>query len=189
MTDTTNNPRGAGYGNYITNGAVLQQYVAYQDLPIGALVEIAAYNGPGDTSPPSVPYVALGSIAADGMTIGVVVAGDITGSQTVKAGGVAVVLVRGIAQVLCDSTVTYAQFLENSNDNYGCGQSTAFPTFPVAGMVLESVTVDAGPLPAWCFINPGTQPTYQGPYLLDTDDGHTYRIISTDGVLSTTEVA
>ena len=41
MTDTTNNPRGAGYGNYITNGAVLQQYVAYQDLPIGALVEIA----------------------------------------------------------------------------------------------------------------------------------------------------
>ena len=56
-------------------------------------------------------------------------------------------------------------------------------------VVEATLATDAGPLPAWCFINPGTQPTYQGPYLLDTDDGHTYRIISTDGVLSTTEVA
>jgi hypothetical protein len=136
----------------------------------------------------------------------VVVGGDIDGTGVVSAGLVAVVLIQGVCQVLCDATTTSGDALVTSSDTAGAAQTSDSPTTRTIGLCLEAVTISSGTALVWASIDPGTQPlpaslppstdedlTFTsdtvGPVLTDTDDGHTYRIISTDGTLSTVEVS
>ncbi len=204
MTDTTGNPHGAGYRNAITNGAILQQYVAAEDLPLGSVVEIQDYAGPGTASPPAVPKVALSSETPDTQVIGVVVDGDINGTGIVPAGLVATVLIDGVCQVLADGDIVEGYPLVQSPENAGAVEASEVPASRTVGIALQSLVIEEGTALIWAYIDPGTQPlpasdsiatdlTFTsdtvGPVLTDQSDGHTYRIISTAGVLSTEEVS
>lgn len=158
------NPGGAGYFNFIENGAEQQEYVidpeVEGDSPFGTVVELEDYSGPGTTNPPAVPLVQPSSTDQLPSVIGVIIgglSGYATVQKTVPPGKVAQVMTNGICRVLCDATTVAGDVLISSPDTAGCARTTADPSTRTIGLCLESVTIDSGTALVWCWVNPGTQ--------------------------------
>jgi hypothetical protein len=153
------NPVGAGYfdgapsiGNYHQTVKVDPNSAA---LPIGTVVELEGYAGPGTTNPPNVPLVQASSETADYLVLGVIVDGQRIGQATSIAGGsLAVVLTAGIAQVLCDATTTVGASLIQSASHTGTAAPGSATTAPLA-VALQAVTINSGTALVWAYIAKG----------------------------------
>lgn len=163
MSDLAN-PLGAGFFNFIETGAQLQTYEidpdVSGDLPLGTVMEIEDYSGPGLLNPPLAPLIQPSSTSQDDNVIGVLVGGLDYASNTiakVPPRGVAQVLTSGICQVLCDASTTAGQPMVASPITPGCAESTATPTKRTIGLCLQSVEISSGTALVWAYIGPGTQ--------------------------------
>ena len=161
MTDTSLNPSGAGFFNAIANGAVRQQYVVDPqvsgDSPIGTVMEIEPYAGPGDNPRAQPPLIQPSSTSTPGGVIGALSPGTDLGSTLVPPGAVATVTISGVCQVLCDSSTVSGDALIQSPSTPGCAQTSNSPTTRTLGLCLQSVTISSGTALVWCYIDPGTQ--------------------------------
>ena len=155
------NPLGAGYfdgapsiGNYHQTVKVDTISAA---LPIGTVVELEAYAGPGTSNPPTVPVVQASSTTADSLVLGVITQGTVTSAvRTVAPGSAAVVCVLGICQVLCDATTTVGYPLIQSAATAGAAKCTTSGAAPTAGqglgVCLQAVTISSGTALVWAYV-------------------------------------
>ena len=161
MTDTSLNPGGSGFYNWFTNGTVRQQFVINSDvmgdLPVGTVVQVDPYGGPGDNPTTAVPTIQPSSTDSSVSVIGVVSAGtDLAGATEVPPGKVATVTCAGIARVLVDATTTAGQSLIQSPVTPGAAQTSSSPAGETLGVCLEDVTVISGTALAWAYIQIGS---------------------------------
>ena len=160
-TATATNPTGAGYFNEVVNGGLIMDVEIASNVmgntPIGTLVELAAYTGPG-TNPRSVPPTVIpSSTTSDKLVLGVVVGGEgiHDGNGTsIPPGGVAQVMVTGICQVLCDATTVEGTSLIQSAATAGCAKdgSGTLVVGTVIGTALQAVTISSGTALVWALI-------------------------------------
>ena len=155
------NPAGAGYFDAVTEGGLKLDFVidpaTSGSSPIGTVVELEAYAGPGTTNPPAVPYVKPSSTTADSLCVGVIVGGQSPNSNSggsVPPGKIANVQVLGLAQVLCDATTTAGQPLIQSAATAGCAKTSgsAVTNGQGIGICLQSVTIASGTKLVWALI-------------------------------------
>lgn len=155
------NPLGAGYydgapsiGNYQQSVKIDPNSAA---LPIGTVVELEAYAGPGTTNPPTVPVVQASSITADSLVLGVLAGGTVTSAaKTVAPATAGSVCVLGLIQVLCDATTTAGFPLIQSAVTAGAAKCTTAGAAPAAGqglgVALQAVTITTGTALVWAYI-------------------------------------
>lgn len=156
------NPKGAGYFNFVPdNGSLFTSIEVDPEvesaLPLGTLVEIETYAGPGSSNPPTVPKCQPSSTTADFYLLGVVVGGQSAYSNSggaVPPGDIALVMVKGLCQVLFAATTTAGEVVVQSTGTAGCGASTATAVLgKTIGTCLQSVTISSGTGLAWCYIS------------------------------------
>jgi hypothetical protein len=165
-TGLLSNPKAAGYFNYCPdNGAFFHEIVvdpAVEDpLPLGTAVELEAYSGPGVDNPPTYPLVQPTSTTADQLGVGIVVGGQSANSNSdgsaVPPGDIALIMARGICQVLFDATSVVGHPLVQSAATAGCLKTVVAADTLIAteifGVALEAVTIDEGTALVWCYIN------------------------------------
>ncbi len=160
MTDTSLNPTGAGFFNAFANGALRQQFVVDPDvdgsLPIGTVVEIETYDGPGNNERTEVPQIQPSSTDDSTSVIGVVSLGsDLSGAAVIPPGAVATVTCVGVTQVLCDATTVAGDALVQSPTTPGAAQTSSAPTTRAFGVALQSVDIESGTALVWAYIAPG----------------------------------
>jgi hypothetical protein len=155
------NPAGAGYFDAVTEGGLSLDFQIDSAVsgasPIGTVVELENYAGPGTSNPPTVPLVKPSSTTADSRVLGVITGGQSPNSNSggsVPAGKVANVRVLGLAQVLCDATTTAGQPLIQSAATAGCAKTTgsAVTAGQGIGICLQSVTISSGTALVWALI-------------------------------------
>ena len=160
-TGQLTNAQGAGYFNAVVNGNVTLDVeidsAVSGSSPIGTLVELEAYAGPGTSNPPTVPLVKPSSTTADFKPLGVIVGGQSANSNSgtaVPPGKLANVCVLGIAQVLCDATTTAGQAMIQSAATAGCAKTTGSAVAPGQGIgvCLQAVTISSGTALVWALI-------------------------------------
>lgn len=163
-TGLLTNPKGAGYFNYCPdNGAFFHEVVVDPEvespLPLGTLVEIENYAGQGSGNPPVVPKCQPSSTTADFYLLGVVVGGQSAYSNSggaVPPGDIALVMAKGICQVLFAATTTAGDPVLQSTGTAGCGETaSAAVLYKTIGTCLQSVTIESGTGLAWCYISKG----------------------------------
>ena len=156
------NPTGAGY--YDGSPSIGNQHVSIEldvnsaTLPIGTLVELEAYAGPGTGNPPTLPRIQASSETPDNLVLGVLTGGKSVGVSTSIAGGsLGVVCVEGICQVLCDATTTVGYPLIQSAAHTGTAVCTSAGAAPTAGQgigtCLQAVTISSGTALVWAYIH------------------------------------
>ena len=156
------NPTGAGF--YDGGPSVGNQHVSIEvdvatSLPLGTLVEIEAYAGPGTGNPPTLPKVQASSLTPDALLVGVITGGKSVGLTTaIGPGAIAVVAVEGICQVLCDANNTTAGYpLIQSTTTAGTAKCTSAGAAPTAGLgigvCLQTVTISSGTALVWAYIH------------------------------------
>ena len=155
------NPAGAGYYDAVIEGGLSLDFeidsTVSGNSPIGTLVELENYAGPGSSNPPTVPLVKPSSTTADGRCIGVITGGQSPNSNSggsVPPGKICNVKVLGLAQVLCDATTTAGQFLIQSAATAGCAKdgSGTLVVGTVIGTALQAVTISSGTALVWALI-------------------------------------
>jgi hypothetical protein len=156
------NPKGAGYFNAAIEGGLNLDFeidsAVSGSSPIGTVVEIENFAGPGTSNPPTVPLVKPSSTTADSKVVGVIVGGQSANSNSgtggVPPGDIANVRVIGIAQVLCDATTTAGQPLIQSAATAGCAKTTgsAVTAGQGIGICLQAVTISSGTALVWALI-------------------------------------
>ena len=155
------NPTGAGY--FDGTPSIGNQHVSIEldvnsaALPIGTVVEIEAYAGPGTSNPPTLPRIQASSETPDSLVLGVLTGGKSTGLTTSIAGGsLGVVCVEGVCQVLCDATTTVGYPLIQSTSHTGTAMCTSAGAAPTAGqgigVALQAVTINSGTALVWAYI-------------------------------------
>jgi hypothetical protein len=161
MTDTSLNPSGAGFFNQVANGAVRQQYVVDSGVsgssPIGTVVELEAYAGPGSQPRSAAPLIQPSTPGTPGSIIGAISPGTDLGSTMIPPGSVATVTICGVCQVLCDASTVSGEALVQSPTTAGCAQTSAYPVTRTLGLCLQTVTISSGTALVWCYIDPGSQ--------------------------------
>lgn len=154
------NPVGAGYfdgspsiGNYHQSVKVDPNSAA---LPIGTVVELQGFAGPGTTNPPVVPTVQASSETADYLVLGVIQYGSngIGTTTSIPGGSIAVICTAGICQVLCDATTTVGASLIQSASHTGTAAPGSATTAPL-GVALQAVTINSGTALVWAYIAKG----------------------------------
>ena len=155
------NPKGAGYFNAAIEGGYTLDFeidsAVSGNSPVGTLVEIESYAGPGTSNPPTVPLVKPSSTTADSLCVGVITGGQSPNSNSggsIPPGKIANVKVVGVAQVLCDATTTAGQPLIQSAATAGCAKTTgsAVTNGQGIGICLQSVTISSGTALVWAYI-------------------------------------
>lgn len=154
---TLPNPLGAGYfdgapsiGNYHQSVKVDTASAA---LPIGTVVELEGYAGPGTGNPPTVPVVQASATTADNLLLGVITQGTVTSAaRTVAPGTAAVVCVMGICQVLCDATTAIGDALIQSAATAGAAKSGTHVIGQTIGVALQAVTISSGTALVWAYV-------------------------------------
>ena len=155
------NPAGAGYYDAVIEGGLSLDFEIDSTVsgtsPIGTLVELENYAGPGSSNPPTVPLVKPSSTTADGRCIGVITGGQSPNSNSggsVPPGKICNVKVLGLAQVLCDATTTAGEFLIQSAATAGCAKTTgsAVTNGQGVGVCLQSVTISSGTALVWALV-------------------------------------
>jgi hypothetical protein len=131
------------------------------NVPVGTVVEVENYAGPGTGVVPTVPLVQPSSTTADIKLVGVVTQGFSNYSNntnSIPPGGIAVVCFRGIAQVLCDATTTAGQALIQSAATAGAAKTIAQASLTASnlgqclGVALQAVTISSGTALVWAMI-------------------------------------
>ena len=152
------NPLGAGYfdaapsiGNY---HQTVKVDTASAALPIGTVVELEGYAGPGTGNPPTVPVVQASATTADNLLLGVVTQASVitSAAKTVGAGTGAVVCVMGICQVLCDATTAVGDALIQSAATAGAAKSGTHVIGQTIGVALQAVTISSGTALVWAYV-------------------------------------
>jgi hypothetical protein len=151
------NPLAAGYfdgapsiGNY---HQTVKVDTASAALPIGTLVELEAYAGPGTGNPPTVPVVQASSTTSDYLLLGVITQGTVTSAaRTVAAGSAAVVCVMGLCQVLCDATTTVGGALIQSAATAGAAAPGTAAVGKTVGVAVQAVTISSGTALVWAYV-------------------------------------
>lgn len=165
-TQLLTNPKGAGYFNYCPdNGAFYHEIVVDPEvenpLPLGTAVELEGYSGPGEDNPPTYPLVEPTSTTADSLGVGIVVGGQSANSNdgtSVPPGDIALIMSKGICQVLFDADSTKGDVLVQSAATAGCLKTitpadTNIPS-ELFGVCLETVTVEEDTTAlVWCYVN------------------------------------
>lgn len=155
------NPAGAGYFDAVVEGGLSLDFeidsAVSGNSPIGTLVEIENYAGPGTSNPPTVPLIKPSSTTADSKCVGVITGGQSPNSNSggaVPPGKIANVKVLGVAQVLCDATTTAGQPLIQSTTTAGCAKTTGSAVTPGqgVGICLQAVTISSGTALVWALI-------------------------------------
>lgn len=158
---TATTPTGAGYFDRVVNGGLILDVMIATSVegnsPIGTLVELAPYTGPGTGARSTPPTVVPSSTTADKLCLGVIVGGQTTpdgGGIAIPPGGVAQVMVVGIAQVLCDATTVEGDSLVQSAATAGCAKdgSGTLVVGEIIGTALEAVTITEGTALVWALI-------------------------------------
>jgi hypothetical protein len=160
-TGTATNPTGAGYFNEINLGGLTLDVQIDTGVsgnsPIGMLVELAAYAGPGTGARQTPPTVIPSSTTADKLCLGVIVGGETVhdgNGLTIPPGGVAQVMTFGICQVLCDATTVEGTSLIQSAATAGCAKdgSGTLLVGGVIGTCLQAKTISSGTALVWALI-------------------------------------
>lgn len=149
------NPKGAGYFDVALNGHHDEEFVidpaVSGSVPIGTLLEIEGFAGPGTTNPPVVPLVQPSATTADFLIIGILVGGETaaiggTGTPTaIPPGNVGVVRRVGLARVLCDATTAVGNVLVQSTTIAGAAHPTGTAVLgKTIGVALQAVTISSG---------------------------------------------
>lgn len=151
------NPLGAGYFDGAPSIGNLHQSVKVDPLsaalPIGTLVELEAYAGPGNNNPPTVPVVQASATTADNLLIGVITQGTVTSAaRTVAPGSAAVICTMGICQVLCDATTAVGDALIQSAATAGAAKSGTHVIGQTVGVALQAVTISSGTALVWAYV-------------------------------------
>jgi hypothetical protein len=155
------NPTGAGYYNLVQNGGLILDFeidsTVSGDSPIGTLVELKGYTGPGTGPRSTPPTVVPSSTTADKLVVGVIVGGQTTNEgqgTSIAPGQVAQVMVAGVCQVLCDATTTEGVSLVQSAATAGCAKdgSGTLVVGEVIGTALQAVTISSGTALVWALI-------------------------------------
>jgi hypothetical protein len=156
------NPTGAGFydgGPSVGNQHISVEVDTATSLPLGTLVEIEPYAGPGTGNPPTLPKVQASGTSNDNYVVGVLTGGKSVGLTTaIGPGAVGVVAVEGICQVLCDANNTTAGYpLIQSTTTAGTAKCTSAGAAPTAGLgigvCLQSVTISSGTALVWAYIH------------------------------------
>lgn len=157
------NPTGAGYFDTVSYGNQHMQFPidpavsAANGVPMGTVMEIENYTGPGTSNPPTTALVQPSSTTADNKLLGVLTGGQQTGvSLTVAVGKLATICVFGLVQVLCDATTTAGQNLIQSAATAGAAKTTgsAVTAGQGLGVALQAVTISSGTSLVWALIKP-----------------------------------
>lgn len=157
------NPTGAGYYDSVSYGNQHMQFKidstvsAPTGVPMGTVMEIESYSGPGTGNPPTVALVQPSSTTADNKLLGVLTGGQETGvNTTVAPGNLATVCVFGLCQVLCDATTTAGQNLIQSAATAGAAKTTgsAVTAGQGLGVCLQAVTISSGTALVWALVKP-----------------------------------
>lgn len=155
------NPTGAGYYDAASYG---NQHVQIPldstisgNTPVGTLMEIENYAGPGTGARPTTPLVQPSSTTADNKLLGVLVGGQQTtgGTSTAIApGALGTICVLGVAQILCDATTTAGQLLIQSAATAGAAKcdASAPAVGQSIGVCLQTVTISSGTALVWALI-------------------------------------
>jgi len=153
------NPLGAGYFDLVQNGGSIMDIkidlTVVGNSPIGTLVEIMPYAGPGAGAKTTAPTVIPAAIVSDNMVLGVIIGGQTVNKgsgTTIAPGSVAQVLIAGIAQVLVDQTTTVGSPLVQSTVVAGTARNGVGALGKVIGVSLQAVTFVATPLLCWSLI-------------------------------------
>ena len=155
------NPTGAGYFNLVNNGGQILEFVIDESVegnsPLGTLVELKAYTGPGTGARSTPPTVVPSATTADKLCVGVIVGGqtvDKGAGTTFAPGSVVQVMTLGVCQVLCDATTTEGTSLVQSTATAGCARdgSGTLVVGEVIGTALEAVTIASGTALVWALI-------------------------------------
>lgn len=157
------NPTGAGYFNLVQNGALILDVEIASTVsgnsPLGTVVEIEGYTGPGTGARSTPPTVQPSSTTGDNLVLGVIVGGQTNpdgGGTAIPPGGVAQVMVMGVAQVLCDATTVAGEYLVQSGATAGCAKTTGSPSTRAVGVCLQAVTISSGTALVWALVDPGS---------------------------------
>ena len=164
MPDLQPNPTGAGYFNAVSYGGTDIFFEIASNVsgntPIGTLVEVNNYTGPGTTNPPVVATEKPSSTTADSNDVGVVTGGyeATTGAASIPPGAVAKIATFGVAQVLCDATTTAGFPLIQSAATAGAAKCTTSGAAPTngqgIGVALQAVTISSGTALVWALLKP-----------------------------------
>jgi hypothetical protein len=165
MTALLPNPTGAGYFNLPSIGGLeLEVQVDSSQataLPLGSLVEIVNYTGPGTGARSTPPTIKASSTTADFKLLGIVTAGgnseDANGVVSVAAGQVAKVAVIGsVVQALFDANNTTAGHLavQSTTTAGTCTDSATATAGKTVGVILQAVTIATGTALVWILVRP-----------------------------------
>lgn len=160
-TASATNPTGAGYFNLPVIGGLIIDIEIDSSVsgnsPIGTLVELKGYSGPGTGARATPPTVIPSSTTGDKLCLGVIVGGETVNDgngTTIAPGSVAQVLISGVAQVLCDATTVVGTSLIQSAATAGCAKdgTGTLVVGTVIGTALQAVTISSGTALVWALI-------------------------------------
>ena len=165
MTALLPNPTGAGYYNLPSIGGLEVEIEVDASqatpLPVGSLVQLKPYSGPGTNPRSTPPTIIASATTADFELLGIVTGGgnseDANGVVSVAAGQVAKVAVIGsVVQALFDANNTTVGHLavQSTTTAGACTDSATATVGKTVGVILQAVTIGSGTALVWILTRP-----------------------------------